>query len=356
MADYHLGEEINKEMRRRGMKPADFAAALNKERQTVYDIFKKRHIATDTLTTICRVLGRDFFAELSEATLGPADAPEDEAELREAVSALMPSDRLHAFRANAMLQELIEEYLISPRKRPLVLLCPPGRLCEGTDSLPALTEKLILMRQGRPHADYCPDFRRISSKLYVSDTIEGLKSLIYTGDDYSEAIEIAREKTRTSLGHVILYLSVLPELKHGEHGGLVLDDVAATLFDLWQGRAHMALVQGRHHMLREYYRAYRGAGILDGLVKALNEGVDAAERIFDLVFGSGVLEAREERAPDGTGLSRIRLYYRGTDRMDSDMATMMFKNGVNNHPLLELWLDVRNGYIIDFQYNKRTQP
>lgn len=34
----------------------------------------------------------------------------------------------------------------------------------------------------------------------------------------------------------------------------------------------------------------------------------------------------------------------------------MFDNGVNNHPHLDMWLDIRNGYLVDFQYNKRTQP
>ena len=64
--DYHIGHEIETEMREQGMSAKQLAEKINLTPQAVYDIFKKNHIATDRLAEIQRVLGRDFFKELSQ--------------------------------------------------------------------------------------------------------------------------------------------------------------------------------------------------------------------------------------------------------------------------------------------------
>ena len=49
MEEYHIGKEIEKEVRKQYPSIDAFAKALHRERQTVYDIFKRAHIATDRL-------------------------------------------------------------------------------------------------------------------------------------------------------------------------------------------------------------------------------------------------------------------------------------------------------------------
>ena len=66
MEQYHIGQEIEKEMRAQGMTAKQLAEKINLTPQALYDIFKKGHIATDRLMDIQHVLGRDFFKELSQ--------------------------------------------------------------------------------------------------------------------------------------------------------------------------------------------------------------------------------------------------------------------------------------------------
>lgn len=65
MEEYHIGKEIEKEVRKQYPSIDAFAKALHRERQTVYDIFKRAHIATDRLMEVSRLLNRDFFKEFS---------------------------------------------------------------------------------------------------------------------------------------------------------------------------------------------------------------------------------------------------------------------------------------------------
>lgn len=67
MEKYHIGHEIEKEMKAQGMSARQLAVEINLSPQAVYDIFKKNFIATDRLAMVQRVLGHDFFKELSEA-------------------------------------------------------------------------------------------------------------------------------------------------------------------------------------------------------------------------------------------------------------------------------------------------
>jgi len=119
---YHIGHEIEKELRAQGKSARWLADEICLTPQAVYDIFKRNHIATDRLADIQRVLGRDFFKELSQLTNNGdvlADE-EDESVLQERFELLMPEDKLHVLKREAY-EELIEEFVVTEHHKPLVI-------------------------------------------------------------------------------------------------------------------------------------------------------------------------------------------------------------------------------------------
>lgn len=131
MEEYHIGQEIRKEIDKQGIKPGEFAEMLHRERQTVYDIFKRAHIATDRLMEISQVLGRDFFKELSEVYAnGGVPSTDDETTVAEGISLLMPTDELHVI-ADEQLMDVFEEFFVAPRTKPLVVFFPGEKNAEG---------------------------------------------------------------------------------------------------------------------------------------------------------------------------------------------------------------------------------
>ncbi|MBD5215536.1 MAG: helix-turn-helix domain-containing protein [Bacteroidales bacterium] len=364
MNEYHIGEEINKEMRRQGMKPADFARALRRERQTVYDIFKKRHIATDTLADICRILNRDFFKDLSIANFNPLDIDEDEdSDLTEAVSALMPENELHAFPNNYILDEVVEEFLLSDREKPLVIFYTPQLIENRKTSLQSRVERQVLRLMGNDDHDHCCEFRPYAtgdSNISVSECKGKLTSLLLHDTNYTKAMRLATQMAKHPGRNTILYIPVANgsnEIRRGRTGGLVYEDIAEELFEAWKEAAHFVYAPALlPRLTRELYRAYRRTGTIDCLIERLSKGDDVSMPLYDLIFGHDILEVEEVKEADSTGLARIRVYYPDTDKMPEKLKTLMHENGVNDNPRLSMWLDVRNGYLIDFQYNKRTQP
>ena len=122
MEQYHIGQEIEKEMRAQGMTAKQLAEKINLTPQALYDIFKKSHIATDRLMDIQHVLGRNFFKELSQLVQHGGMLAEEEAEnaAQEQFEMLLPEDKLHVIDYYA-LRELAEEFVMSEHRRPLVI-------------------------------------------------------------------------------------------------------------------------------------------------------------------------------------------------------------------------------------------
>ena len=125
MEQYHIGQEIEKEMRSQGMTAKQLAEKINLTPQALYDIFKKSHIATDRLMDIQHVLGRDFFMELSQLAQHAGMTAEEEVEnaAREQFEMLLPEDKLHVIDYYA-LRELAEEFVMSEHHKPLVIFYP----------------------------------------------------------------------------------------------------------------------------------------------------------------------------------------------------------------------------------------
>lgn len=63
--DYHLGTSIKERLRQQNRTVVWFSRRLCCTRANVYAIFRKSALDTELLARVCRVLGHDFFEELS---------------------------------------------------------------------------------------------------------------------------------------------------------------------------------------------------------------------------------------------------------------------------------------------------
>ena len=65
MPKVHIGKKIKEVWRRSRLKGTEFASLINKDRQVIYDIFKRESIDTELLQQISKVLNYDFFSYYS---------------------------------------------------------------------------------------------------------------------------------------------------------------------------------------------------------------------------------------------------------------------------------------------------
>ncbi|MCM1139178.1 MAG: helix-turn-helix domain-containing protein [Muribaculum sp.] len=360
--EYHLGQEIRKEVQRRGMTATEFADKLCLARQSVYDIFKKRHCATDQLATICKILNRDFFKELSGMVAEPVD---EEPDVSESMSTLMPENKLHAFRNNYMFREVFAEYLMSERTKPLVVFYPK----DGSVDL----DKTIYYIEARNHEDDDHIHNEMRHDLGLQQWGDELKSslspsiasLIYTGTNYNQAFNNAIELMSKPGRHVMLYIPVENSLMPGKKGGIVYEDIAEELFAVWKDKLHFVVVdssKGDYLRKHELYLTYRREGIFDRLADSMNEMSEkmyASKRdneigkiLFDLTQGLDLIIPSVLKAEDETGLIVLRL---NMPKMTMEEKELMLSNGINDEPRMSMWIEVRNGYIVDYQYSSRAR-
>lgn len=353
MAKYHLGEEIKKEVKRQGISVEAFADRICIERQSVYDIFKRSHIATDKLAEISRVLNRDFFHELSllyNAAENQSDVNGENSETT--ISRLLPADELHVVSNGEAIDEVVDEYMTSERGKPLVVFYATDTNFE-VDYMLGRWER----KGWKGEADTARDIHRDTMFQEWGDNLKIEQTphytvLIYNGTDYSRAIDNTIGLMETPGRHIVLLVPVVNTLSRGKAGGLVYDDIAEGCFRVWNDKAHFVVAQdegSKYLRIREYYHAYLGDGIIDRLVKTIAQSGDFERRLLDLTAGSGLLTATEIMPTDNTGLSRILL---ALPAPDSHERELLFANGVNNTPHLDMWIDIRNGYLADYQYRE----
>jgi hypothetical protein len=121
MSEYHIGKEIEKEVRKQYSSIDAFAKALNVPRQTVCDMFKWDHAETDLLMKASKVLKRNFFQELSDIYANGMSASEAEDNL----SLLAPANKLHVVNPSQV-GDVANEYFSVSRKKPLLVIIDNG--------------------------------------------------------------------------------------------------------------------------------------------------------------------------------------------------------------------------------------
>ncbi|MDQ3046186.1 MAG: hypothetical protein M3R27_01465 [Bacteroidota bacterium] len=67
MAQLHIGRKIKEVFKASGLKGTVFASLINRDRQVIYNIFKRDTIDTGDLQKISKVLEHDFFSYYSQA-------------------------------------------------------------------------------------------------------------------------------------------------------------------------------------------------------------------------------------------------------------------------------------------------
>lgn len=70
----HIGKRIHEIVRQRQVTVGWLAAHIPCERSNVYNIYGREYVNTDLLFTLSRLLGHDFFADLSRELGDPAAA------------------------------------------------------------------------------------------------------------------------------------------------------------------------------------------------------------------------------------------------------------------------------------------
>lgn len=351
MTRYHLGQEIQKEIKRQGMSIEAFADRICIERTSVYDVFKRSHIATDKLAEISRVLNRDFFRELS-LLYNPGEIEADEETSIATVTRLLPVDELHVVKDGEEIDAVVDEYMTAERQSPLVVFYTADSVYD--------VEYMVGRWERKGWKSEEDTARAIHRDIMFQEWGDNLKieqspcytALIYRGPDYYRAIANVVELMKTPGRHIVLLMPVVSTLSRGKNGGLVYDDVAEGCFRVWSGDAHLVVAEaeGSEYLRRrEYFHAYLGDGIIDRLVKKIAQTDDLERRLFDLAVDNGLLTATELMPTDETGLSRIKLSLPAPTPEEKEL---LFANGVNDSPHLDMWLDIRNGYLVDYQYRE----
>lgn len=120
MAKIHIGKKVKEVWRASRMKGTEFATAINKDRQVIYDIFKRETIDTGLLQKIGKVLDHDFFNYYSAAA--PLTAQEEKV----------------AYGLKAEIQQLEEELKLMKRQ-----LTETEKRCELLEKVNKLMEEKL---------------------------------------------------------------------------------------------------------------------------------------------------------------------------------------------------------------------
>lgn len=240
MEEYHIGKEIEKEVRKQYPTVDAFAKALHRERQTVYDLFKRAHIATDRLIEVSRLLNRDFLRELSEAYNNGCVAGDNTTTFQDTISQLLPEDELQVIETSRI-AEVADEYFTCARKKPLLMFFDNG-------ANPAPTtfrnvgknilgvESIIQIDMSKPAS---------VGKLQDLKSLPYVKAIdIWTRDsDIDEAINTARNIIKGTGLFVFIFCAFGGNhISKGYDGGrpcLSYRDFAEVNFKRWHDHAHI---------------------------------------------------------------------------------------------------------------------
>lgn len=326
MEKYHIGRQIHAKIYQTDKQPEQVAREIGIQRQSLYDIFNSESIKTSRLMDLCKALNYDFFSDLSTVFNHGRDRviSESDADFN---CTLIRKDELRIFSLNYLFDEVVERYLKAVTDKPLVVFFAKQPVGTTADDVAAR-----IVRLG-----------------------EDIKTIVYTGNNYCTALNEAKEHMQTTGQRVALIIPVTNDLRRGVNGGLVYEDVAEDLFRLWRDEAHAIAVKrgiSAYQCRREYYRAYLGDGLFDRLARQFTINDEIEQQLFELSFGYDFLSPTVLISEDKTGYSRIKLSY---PEPNKEERALLFDNGVNNSPHLDMWIDIRNNMIIDYQYrNLRT--
>ena len=266
MEEYHIGKEIEKEVRKKYPSIDAFAKALHRERQTVYDIFKRAHIATDRLMEVSRLLNRDFFKEFSNVLhFGETSEEEDEAEVAECISQLMPENELQVIMAKR-LPDLIDEFFLSERKKPMIIMH------DDNDSIVADLRKVAegILGKGMVKNITIKQediFAFETSITRLSEMPQKAIEINYIGSGneggFDDIILLAERLATESSKHVVVFCTCINALDKDADNELTYCSWAEECFDTWHKRVHILVADNENKDFarrQELYKASQREG------------------------------------------------------------------------------------------------
>ncbi len=84
----HIGNKIKGIVSKRGMSVSEFGRRINKSRENVYSIFKRKTIDTGLLSVISKVLEYDFFEYYTALSLEAQKLRDENTTLKEMIKFL----------------------------------------------------------------------------------------------------------------------------------------------------------------------------------------------------------------------------------------------------------------------------
>lgn len=287
MEKYHIGQEILKEVKAKFPSVAAFARELCKSNSATYEIFGKTSLDTDLLLKVSKLLDRDFFREFSEKCLNGEVAVVDKQTAENSISLLLPEDKLHTLLPSQTM-DVVEEYLLMPRKKPLVVfyygvrsrnlprfVCKKGEEIYGEGMVRRIRlDPVELMRFELG----------VMSLAKMPQKVVVIKCTM--ARDYNTHVLIAEILAEESGKHVVLLCLDPIHIPTLPNGRVVLKSFAVSTFNSWHQRAHIFIADGmekRFAYLIELFQAIKGKGYMDRIYDSIEGNENWADTLKDLL-------------------------------------------------------------------------
>ena len=287
MEKYHIGQEILKEVKAKYPSVAAFARELCKSNSATYEIFGKTSLDTDLLLKVSKLLDRDFFREFSEKCLNGEVVVVDKQTAENCISLLLPEDKLHTV-SPSQTMDVVEEFLLMPRKKPLVVFYSGAR----NRNLPRLVckkgEEIYgkgMVRNMRLEPEELMHFELgVMSLAKMPQKVVVIKCTM--ARDYNSHVLIAERLAQESGKHVVLLCLDPIHIPTLPNGQVVLKSLALSTFNSWNQRAHIFIaddIEKRFAYLIELFHAIKGKGYMDRIYDSIEGKENWADTLKNLL-------------------------------------------------------------------------
>lgn len=287
MEKYHIGQEILKEVKAKFPSVAAFARELCKSNSATYEIFGKTSLDTDLLLKVSKLLDRDFFREFSEKCLNGEVAVVDKQTAENSISLLLPEDKLHTV-SPSQTMDVVEEYLLMPRKKPLVIFYSGARsrnlprfVCKKGEEI--YGEGMVRNIRLEP-AELMHFELGVMSLAKMPQKVVVIKCTM--ARDYNSHVLIAERLAAESGKHVVLLCFDPIHIPTLPNGRVVLKSLAVSTFQSWNQRAHIFIaddIEKRFAYLIELFQAIKGKGYMDRIYDSIEGNENWADTLKNLL-------------------------------------------------------------------------
>lgn len=273
MEKYHIGQEILKEVKTKYPSVAAFARDLCKSNSATYEIFGKTSLDTDLLLKVSKLLDRDFFCEFSVKCLNGDVAVVDKQTAENSITLLLPNDKLHAVSPQQTM-DVVEEYLLIPRKKPLVVFYNSARSHRLDKRIRELGEEVLgedMVKELTVEPEELLHF-----ELGISSLAKLPQKMVFLrcrpARSYDTHLLIAERLAAESDKHVILLIHYPIHIPTMPNGSIALKSFAVSTFNSWNSRAHIFISDDRDKTFAyrmELFQAMNGKGYMDRIYNCI---------------------------------------------------------------------------------------